>query len=273
MVPRLACCKGLITWSPTLSLASSATSSPSNRARVITAASSTSLLSHRRNSNDRSIRFCRGWSRMSSSSSSSSKNQHNKFRGGIHDGENPFTVLGIPQTSSYDQVKRRFLELALQHHPDLAKKNSSSRSNNKMNDDDSTCSSTAPCSDADTFIRLRQAFEAVKENSSGSASLRRSNDEAWTDEEFQAWFHEETGHGDVMFKMDLKTRKEVIDVAAQQSQGGLDRGGMWAMARSMAEQDQALLHQKAEFKRTVGLTKSSSPTESIEPSVRRRRRT
>jgi phage shock protein A len=228
--------------------------------------------------------------KYSSSSSSSSNDQHNNNSNsnrGVRDGENPFTILGIPQTSSYDAVKRRFLELALQHHPDLAGKNSTSRGKNESDADDrltDTTTTTTSRNDTDNFIRFRQAFEAVKENSDGSASLRssssrssRDNNNIWTDEEFQAWFYEETGHSDVMFRMDLKTRKEVIDVAESQSQGGLDKGGMWEMARSMAEQEQALMNQKSKFNRSVGVAQSSSSslcaTECTEPSVRRRRRT
>jgi hypothetical protein len=168
--------------------------------------------------------------------------------------ENPFEILGIPKTATYQQVKRRFVELALQHHPDT-----------KENDNRNEKSS-------EEFIRLRQAFEAVKEDQNGMASTRDELDEEslWSsDEEFHAWFYEETRHADLLFRMDLMTRKEVIEVGENLAQGGLDRGGMWEMARRMAEQEEMLKHQKGKFKKTsLGLEGSPSAPSS---SVRRRR--
>ena len=96
---------------------------------------------------------------------------------------------------------------------------------------------------------------------------------SWSDEEFNAWYYEEIGHTDLMFRMDMKTRKEVIDVANQQAQGGLDRGGMWEMARRMAEEDSILKDSKNRFKRTVGLKQSSVGAKTdANSSVHRRRR-
>jgi hypothetical protein len=56
--------------------------------------------------------------------------------------------------------------------------------------------------------------------------------------------YEETGHQDIMFRMDMSTRREVIEIAESQSQGGLDRGGMWEMARAMADQEKSLKKSK-----------------------------
>ena len=189
-------------------------------------------------------------------SSSSSSNQKYPT---IHDDDNPFEILGIPKASSYEVVKRRFVELALKHHPDVAE---------TKNDDD-----TDDDRDIETFIRLRQAFETIRENEDGSSRLVGDSDEdGWSDEEFYAWFYEETGHRDVMFKMDIQTRKEVIDVIkTDQSQGGLDKGGMWELARSMAQEEQYLRKSKSakdgkpSFK---GINAGQTP----EPRIRRRRR-
>ena len=89
-----------------------------------------------------------------------------------------------------------------------------------------------------------------------------------TDDEFHAWFYEETGHNDIQFRMDLSTRKKVIKVANSQSQGGLDRGGMWEMARAMEEQEKILKNEKGGFKTTAKVESGSN----AERNSRRRRR-
>jgi hypothetical protein len=162
---------------------------------------------------------------------------------------NPFDILGIPKSSSYESVKRRFMELALKHHPDVSE-----------NDDDD--------GGVEEFIRLREAFEAIRENTDGTLRLMKNGESLMSDDEFQAWFYEETGHHDIMFRMDLTTRKEVIEAVNTQSQGGLDHGGIWDMARRMAEQEESLKKQKKNFKTAVALESGSSS----ERSVRRRRR-
>lgn len=161
---------------------------------------------------------------------------------GIHK-DNPFEILGMPKTSSYEEVKGRFLEMALQTHPDLVNQHQSSDDKDGQKSD----GSSDPQRLVDDFVKLRQAFEAIRENSDGSARLAQDSEaSSWSDESFQAWFCNETGHGDVMFQMDFKTRKEVAE-AASQAQGGLDKGGMWEMARAMAEQQKNIGNLKAKY--------------------------
>jgi hypothetical protein len=162
---------------------------------------------------------------------------------------NSFDILGVPKTSTYDAVKRKFVELALKYHPDT---------------------SDIENGDAEEFIRLRQAFETIREQEDGSASLMENGERVWTDEEFQSWFYEETGHQDIMFRMDMSTRREVIEIAESQSQGGLDRGGMWEMARAMADQVKSLKKSKhgSSSGSPVGITAPQTP----ETDGRRRRR-
>ena len=181
--------------------------------------------------------------------------------------DNPYEVLGIHKSATYDEAKRRFFELALQHHPDTSKSNNPNSSNNTNEDRDKNMKE---------FIRFRQAFEALREGKDGTIYTSDEEDGSlWSsDEEFNAWFYEETGHADIMFRMDIKTRKEVIDVFKNQAQGGLDRGGIWEMARKMAEQEEMLRDQKRKFKNpTIGLESSSSSTEqNASSNVRRRRK-
>ena len=177
----------------------------------------------------------------------------------IHSGDNPFEVLGIPKSATYSEAKQRFLQLALKYHPDhVATKGDepSEQAKNKM---------------ADDFIRLRKAFESLKETMDGDIAQIEEGESSWTDEEFNAWYYEETGHSDLMFRMDMKTRREVIDVVKnEQAQGGLDRGGIWEMARRMAEEEAILKENKNKIKRTVGLNDGGKS--SANSGLQRRRR-
>jgi DnaJ domain len=162
--------------------------------------------------------------------------------------------LGIHKTATYQEVKRRFVELALKHHPD------------KVDDGNKQ-------KNMEQFVKFRQAFEALREDGNGMTTTNDddiSSSSMWSsDEEFNAWFYEQTGHADIMFSMDMKTRKEVIDVVHSHAQGGLDRGGMWEMARTMAEQQELLKQQKQKFQKTaLGLPGSSDSSSS----ARRRRK-
>mmetsp|Transcript_8922 Transcript_8922/g.18535 ORF Transcript_8922/g.18535 Transcript_8922/m.18535 type:complete len:226 (+) Transcript_8922:62-739(+) len=152
--------------------------------------------------------------------------------------DNPYEVLGISNSATYAEAKQRFLELALKHHPDHASTDDSSEE-----------------ASPDDFIRFRKAFESLKKTMDGNITHLKEGESSWTDEEFIAWYYEETSQSnDLMFKIDMKTRREVIDVVKQsQAQGGLDRGGVWEMARRMAEEEAILLENKNKIKRSVGL--------------------
>lgn len=123
---------------------------------------------------------------------------------------NPFAVLGVPVDSSFDHVRRAFVQLALKHHPDRE------------------------TGSAEEFVRIREAFEAIVD-SGGEGNPH--NSEGWSQEELREWFHEETGDF-LAFDMSEATRKEVIHVYNTMSQGGKDKGGYWEMARQLAEREQ-----------------------------------
>lgn len=120
----------------------------------------------------------------------------------------PFQVLGISKTASYDEVRQSFVQLALKHHPD-----------------------TSPNKSGHTFASIRAAFEAIR-NDEGRAAL--VGEAQWTDDSLSTWFHDETGQR-LCFHMNSATRREVSHVANTMSPGGLDRGGMWEMARTVAQ--------------------------------------
>jgi DnaJ-class molecular chaperone len=74
----------------------------------------------------------------------------------------------------------------LRHHPDT------NRNDNQK-------------STTETFVKIREAFERIKQDFASREDVKSSS---WlTEEEFDAWFHEETGQ-----KMDAATRREVMHV-------------------------------------------------------------
>jgi len=121
----------------------------------------------------------------------------------------PLQVLGFKQEEvQYTQVKKKFLQIAMKHHPD------------RVDDDDDESEDYH----RDIFIAARQAFERLEAGPDGLAILREEAEDL--DEE---WFRHETGH-DMPF-MDAATMKEVADMTESMG-GGLDRdGGMWTLAR------------------------------------------
>lgn len=166
----------------------------------------------------------------------------------------PFTILGIHTTVTnsttgtslsnstilYSQVKTAFIQLALKHHPDRG-------------------------GTADEFRRIRCAFESIRELPDGTCSVvdaqlgqggenRQGNDDDnynpnddwwngnksknnnYNNNSVEDWFFQETGTR-LSFHMDSATRKEVAAVVATMSQGGLDKGGMWDMARMIARDE------------------------------------
>jgi len=200
------------------------------------------------------LNYSDGCSRGGNSNESSGKRRFSQ----IQSGDNPFDVLGVPKVATYAEVKQRFLELALKHHPDHA---TTKRE----------CGDEGSSTRTDDFIRFRQAFESLKEDMNGNVTRVDEEESTWSDEEFNAWYHEETGHSDLMFRMDMKTRREVIDVVNEQAQGGLDRGGMWEMARKMAEEERFLMENKNKIERKVGLEQQSVSNSSLQRRRRKKR--
>ena len=162
----------------------------------------------------------------------------------------PFTILGVrgPSRSSssssfehqsnaisYSQVKAAFIQLALKHHPDRGGM-------------------------ADEFRRIRRAFESIKELSDGTCVVvpqdpgeprqgyhddddedggnawYRDNKKNKNHDSLSDWFYHETGTR-LSFHMDSATRREVATVVTTMSQGGLDKGGIWDMARMIAREE------------------------------------
>lgn len=128
-------------------------------------------------------------------------------------------MLGLRQPCSYEAVKKAFAELALKHHPDM------------------------PNGSVQSFTEIRRAFESIQQPPGGgsSAVVRQEGKEqevAWTSEELRRVVWDATGQ-DLSFVMSAKTRREVANVADTMAPGGLDRGGMWELAKTISRQEKS----------------------------------
>ena len=134
--------------------------------------------------------------------------------------DDPFRVLGIPKGTDYTTVKRTFIKIAMDNHPDTSAAESEEERTRHR----------------EIFMAARKAFEKIVEGPGGQAILRPEEDSAWEEEELNEWFHQESGGFDMPF-MDIKTRREVSKVMDEIG-GGLDRdGGMWQLARTIANEN------------------------------------
>lgn len=136
--------------------------------------------------------------------------------------EDPFAVLGITyiagkQEVAYSEVKRTFLQIAMKHHPDTTNADTEEEKEEHR----------------EIFVSARKAFENIVEGEGGMAVIRTEKDDMWEEDELNEWFQQESGGFDMPF-MDVKTRREVSRVMNEIG-GGLDRdGGMWTLARMVA---------------------------------------
>ncbi|KAL7567713.1 hypothetical protein ACA910_012048 [Epithemia clementina (nom. ined.)] len=188
---------------------------------------------------------------------------------------NPFSVLGIPDGSSFEHVKQRFVELALKKHPDVEG------------------------GSAEDFIKLRTAFEAIIEREKKSKKVMEEeyNERCYTKDtvrtatsvqytgsassfdfdfdpdNWQSWFRRRTGI-DLSFEMSESTRREVINAYKTLASGGKDKGGYWELARQLAEHEDIVDRRSARraSSSSLLLTSSSSTNDSDAPRRRRRKR-
>lgn len=133
----------------------------------------------------------------------------------------PFEVLGITkEEESYANVKKAFLKIAMQHHPDTTAHSALSEQEKQAS--------------KELFMSCRAAFEALTKGPNGIAILAKGDADSWNDHDLDEWFRDETGY-DMPF-MDAATMKEVAEMTETAGSVGLDRdGGMWTLARMVTE--------------------------------------
>ena len=147
----------------------------------------------------------------------------------------PFATLGLAKSKepSYAEVKNRFQQLALEHHPDrIAATNQEDSSTNKLTSEVATL----------RFVRYRTAFEALVESDDGSGSavlrddfdFRKLMSEQGPTETPNAQYvpnYDDMSHRHI----DPQVLREVAELAEDMAPGGLDKGGLWQFAASMRE--------------------------------------
>lgn len=119
----------------------------------------------------------------------------------------------------YANVKRKFLQIAMAHHPDTNSASSPEEQNTHK----------------EKFVSARRAFEEIVEGPEGIAILKSESPDHVEEEDLDQWFKSETGH-DMPF-LDAATMKEVAEMTETigGESGGLDRdGGMWTLARMVS---------------------------------------
>jgi DnaJ-class molecular chaperone len=179
----------------------------------------------------------------------------------------PFFVLGVPKTGAkYATAKKNFLKVAMNNHPDVMK---------QRLDEDSEDFEKEMKSAVDKFMRAKAAFEEIVEDDDGMCMLRiqaKAMDEMMNNEQFDAWFLNETGktnsYGD--FDLDPKTMREVAEATAKMG-GGLDRdGGMWTLATMVSNSVKDGKNAASTLKLQAGAMKDGEE-QNYEGTLRRRR--
>eukprot|EP00585_Thalassiosira_rotula_P025186 CAMPEP_0196230404 /NCGR_PEP_ID=MMETSP0913-20130531/1618_1 /TAXON_ID=49265 /ORGANISM="Thalassiosira rotula, Strain GSO102" /LENGTH=238 /DNA_ID=CAMNT_0041510423 /DNA_START=69 /DNA_END=785 /DNA_ORIENTATION=- len=158
----------------------------------------------------------------SSSSSSSSRRNFSAISPKRPQVSNPFRTLKIPKDAKYSHAKKSFLKIAMKHHPDTVS---------------TECEITQKKSQ-EIFMKCRAALESLVECEDTGLCLLRSEveeleDRSMSDEEFDSWFEEETGHQNPFsFDLDPAVMREVASMHDDMAGShGLDRdGGMWHLA-------------------------------------------
>ena len=117
----------------------------------------------------------------------------------------------------------------------------------------------------DKFLTIRRAFESIQNHNGQAVHQHDETSSVWTDETLATWFHQQTGQ-QLSFHLDSKTRRELTTVATTMSPGGLDRGGMWELARTVAR------HGAGGGADPLAVESGSSDTNTSASSGRRRRK-
>ena len=175
----------------------------------------------------------------------------------------PYRVLGVPKESTYAVVKKAFLKAAMSHHPDVVGEEDPDQKRKSI----------------EKFMKVREAFEAVVEIDGGMSALRQdveleneiSSKSKMSDEEFDSWFHNETGHkNSFSFDMDPAVMREVADMTDEMG-GGLDRdGGMWTLANMVSRSVKGGKEAASVLRLEAGDVRSDG--EQVDGKLRRRRK-
>jgi curved DNA-binding protein CbpA len=169
---------------------------------------------------------------------------------------NPFRVLGLPPNASFPTVRKKFLKLAMKHHPDTK---SSIESNAK--------------SDVEIFVLVRSAFEQIRKEHNRQ-QLKPMDDEydvenVFTEEDFLDWFHQMSG-----VRLTSEQRREMVHLYWKQHQrnGGREsHGHSWDLARRLVSLQDAFLRNREKPRTSRAEDDSNNNSKKEEINLRRKR--
>ena len=136
----------------------------------------------------------------------------------------PYEILGLPKNSSYALVKKTFLKLAMETHPDVVSEVTKENKEQMMKN----------------FIKIRGAFEMIKPLDNGNTTIAKNltTSQSSSAVDFNEWFYAETGKNAPKANnyLDHKQIHELKQFLRKNpGPSGLDRGGMWQLARMVSE--------------------------------------
>lgn len=161
--------------------------------------------------------------------------------------KNPYRVLGLPPNVSFPTIQKKFLQLAMKHHPDMK---SSLDGTNK--------------SDTETFVQIRSAFEQLRkehhwqQNDPRDVDKDEKKEDLLTEADFLEWFHQLTG-----VRLTSGQRREMVDLywkQHQQSGGRQSQGHSWDLARRLVFLQDVFLRNR-ENVRTTSATRNDDANE------------
>lgn len=154
-------------------------------------------------------------------------------------------TLGIQVGSPLDEARRAFVRLALRLHPDKLSPSSTSPTSASSPPQPTDLNRTEG---HDEFVKVRSAFETIRtehedfaRRGTGEARASASSESpaSFSRDVLRYWYFRETEDDlNFGFAMTDATRQEVANVHATMAPGGLDRGGMWDMARQLAAENE-----------------------------------
>jgi curved DNA-binding protein CbpA len=184
--------------------------------------------------------------------------------GGHHQWHDAHSTLGIQVGSPLDEARRAFVRLALQWHPDKIPSSPALPPPPK---------DLQPAARHDEFVKVRSAYETIRAeherrrqgdaSSSSSSSSSSESPASFGRDALRSWYFRETGEElSAGFAMEDATRREVAHVHATLAPGGLDRGGMWELARQLAAAENAEQDAVRPLSATYLLSAEPSPSPS-----------
>lgn len=154
-------------------------------------------------------------------------------------GSSPYEVLGVPESSTYENVKQEFLKLAKLYHPDKTPKSPPLSSSPNAQEEyvaaqeDKEKAKKEEERRMDQFNLIRAAFESLAENEDGRAVLRHEVENEiqngtariMTPEELDDWFYSNSGLRLPSYVPDLDPRVTRDLAKRVDKEGSLGRSG------------------------------------------------